>query len=183
MGYALAFAAVAMGADVTLISGPTALPRPDEVEFVAVETTSQMHEAVMMRLNNANCLIMAAAPADFTPAFVAHNKIKKQGASMTLDLAPTIDILADASTHRRKGQILVGFALETDHGVDNARKKLRDKKLDVIILNSPVAGESGFDTDTNRVTVIWPDKDPVELPTDTKDKIAESILELLSPLL
>ena len=173
-----------MGAEVTLVSGPSRLIPPSGVRFVPVESTQQMHDAVMEAFTEADCLVMAAAPADYTPEHVHDKKIKKSGQKMQLELQPTVDILKAVADRRRKRQVVVGFALETNDGPVNARKKLRDKKLDVIILNIPVAGESGFEADTNRVTIIPRMGKAEEIPLAPKTELAFTILErVIVPLI
>src|SRR5262249_41150490 len=133
MGYAVAEAAIRRGAKVILISGPTALKAPADVEFVPVQTARQMHDAVMSALDRSTIVIKAAAVADFTPRHAAEQKIKRKG-SITLELEPTPDILAEVGA--RKGpRIVVGFAAETHNTLENARKKLESKSLDAIVLN------------------------------------------------
>jgi len=176
MGYALAEAAVSLGAETVLISGPTALTPPDGVKFVPVETTDDLHKAVTKEFANADCLIMAAAPADYTPVKEAPEKIKKSRAHLKLAMAPTVDVLKEVGKKKKPGQVLVGFALETQKGVENARKKLKDKKLDLIVLNNPKEEGAGFEYDTNIVTLIYPGKKPETWPLDTKSNIAVKLL-------
>jgi phosphopantothenoylcysteine decarboxylase/phosphopantothenate--cysteine ligase len=168
MGFALAEAARNLGATVTLVSGPTSIPDPDGIETVRVETTQDMYRAVSARFARIDCLIMAAAPADFRPTETADQKIKKDKAGRTLALKPTIDILARVGA-RKKKQFLVGFALETENGLAHARKKLKAKNLDMIVLNSPCDPHSGFDHDTNQLTIIRPGR-----KAEAYDKIVRS---------
>lgn len=183
MGYALAAAAQAAGAKTVLISGPTALTPPSGVTFISIETTADMHQAVARYLKSANCLIMAAAPADFSPGQQAKQKIKKSGAELQLSLQPTVDILKEAGVKKKKGQVLVGFALETENGVANARKKLKEKNLDLIVLNNPRDKGSAFDHDTNKVTLIRPGRKPEEWQLLPKSSLAVNLLEYLAPML
>jgi len=181
MGYALAAAAAELGADVTLISGPTGMTPPAGVRVVPVETTADLHRATVREFAEADCLIMAAAPSDYRPAQRADKKLKRSG-PLQLDLEPTTDILKDIAGKRKKGQVVVGFALETDHGVENARKKLTAKKLDLIVLN--VTGpDSGFGTDTNRVTLLQPRKKPEAWPVMPKDALAFDLIARIAALL
>jgi phosphopantothenoylcysteine decarboxylase/phosphopantothenate--cysteine ligase len=182
MGYALAEAAAQRGAEVVLVSGPTALEAPPGVEFIPVETTQEMYEAVKSRFERADCLIMAAAPADFTPTNPKSHKIKKGEGGLDLELKPTVDILARLGT-QKKHQVLVGFALETNDGIENARRKLKAKNLDLIILNSPSDPYSAFDFDTNKVTIIRPGQRPERWPLLEKQEVAARILALLSEVL
>lgn len=182
MGYALAIAAADLGAEVTLVTGPTSLPDPIGVTTISVETTEDMYRAVSGRFSRIDCLIMAAAPADYTPSNVLDQKIKKSGADSTLSLKPTIDIL-ERLGHRKKKQLLVGFALETENGVANARKKLKLKNLDLILLNSPCDPGSGFDHDTNQVTLIRPGRKPDQWPLQNKDALAGRLLDVIVAML
>lgn len=182
MGYALARQATALGATVTLISGPTALTPPPNVDLVSIKSTSDLKKAVSKHFPNCDCLIMAAAPADYRTRRVSLSKLKRRTGTMDLDLVPTEDILASLSSARRKGQVVVGFALETDNGPANARRKLKEKHLDLIVLNQP-GPDSGFDTDTNRVTIIAPRRKPISWPLAPKEEIARKLLELVGKML
>ncbi|UCE23484.1 MAG: bifunctional phosphopantothenoylcysteine decarboxylase/phosphopantothenate--cysteine ligase CoaBC [Candidatus Zixiibacteriota bacterium] len=182
MGFALAEAAVASGAETTLISGPTDLTPPAGVRYITIETTGQLRTAVKKEFVKSDCLIMAAAPADYQPKKKQLSKIKKSDKELTLPLKPTVDILKDIASVRRKKQVVVGFALETDDAIANARRKLKEKKLDMIVVNTPGA-DTGFEHDTNSVTLIMPGKKPVELPLASKSQISFSILDRLSTLL
>jgi len=182
MGFALAEAARDLGAEVVLVTGPSALVNPNHVKTVRVETTRQMYNAVRRRFAEVDGVIMAAAPADFEPATKATRKIKKGPAGLHLELTPTVDILAELGA-RKKKQVLVGFALETENGVDNARKKLKAKNLDLIVLNSPRDPESAFDYDTNRVTIIRPGRRPVAWPLMWKNELAVKLLEIIAAML
>lgn len=182
MGYALAKAAADYGADTVLISGPTSLEPPAGVRLITVETTAQLHRAVKKEFPSADCLIMAAAPSDYTPARAEKSKIKKSSNSLSLSLKPTVDILADIAGSKRKGQLVVGFALETDNGLANARKKLREKKLDMVVLNT-VSAETGFEHDTNAVTLILPGRKPISLSVAPKSQISVTILDQVCSLL
>ncbi len=181
MGYALASAAADLGAQVTLISGPTGLTPPTGVMFVAVETTGDLHAAVKREFKTADCLIMAAAPSDYRPVHAADKKLKRSG-PLTIDLEPTTDILKDIAPKKRKGQAVVGFALETDNGVEHARKKLKEKHLDLIVLNL-TGPDSGFSTDTNRVTLLVPGKKPETWPLMSKEAVAAKLLLEIAGLL
>ncbi len=180
MGFALAEAAVDLGAVVTLIAGPTALQPPDGVDFVHFTTTEDLHIAVLEAIENADCLIMAAAPADYRPVRTADTKIKKSDDKLILELEPTVDILKDiASRPLRQRLVVVGFALETDRPLENARRKLLEKKLDMIVLNQ-VGRDTGFDSDTNQVTVLMPGGDPIVLPLAKKKEIASRVLDMIA---
>ena len=152
MGYALAEAALRRGAKVILISAPTALKPPSAAEFVSVQTAREMREAVMAALERSTIVIKAAAVADFTVRNIADQKIKRNGAR-TLELEPTEDILAEVG--RKKGvRIVIGFAAETENGLESARKKLESKSLDAIVLNDVSQPGIGFDSERNAVTII-----------------------------
>jgi phosphopantothenoylcysteine decarboxylase/phosphopantothenate--cysteine ligase len=153
MGYALAEAALRRGARVTLVSGPTALAAPAVEEYVAVESSAQMREALLERFGRASITIMAAAVSDFTPAEVAGQKIKRKG-EMNLALRPTEDILTELSSRRAPGQLLIGFAAETENLVENARRKLERKQLDAIVLNDVSRPGLGFGSERNAGEII-----------------------------
>ena len=182
MGYALAEAAHALGAEVTLIAGPTSLAAPGGIEVVPIEITQQMYEAVAARFEGCDCLIMAAAPADFTPSHAASEKIKKAEAELRVELKPTVDILAEMG-RRKKKQVLIGFALETENGDANARKKLKAKNLDLIVLNSPRDAQSAFGYDTNKLTLIRPGRKADAWPLLNKSEAAERLLALTARML
>lgn len=152
MGYALAEAALRRGAKVILISGPTALTPPSSAEVVQVQTAQQMRDAVMAHLDRATIVIKAAAVADFTVRSAAGEKIKRKG-PMTLELEPTIDILAEVGA-KKGSRIVIGFAAETNDAVANARKKLESKSLDAIVLNDVSQPGIGFDSERNAVTIL-----------------------------
>lgn len=138
MGYELAKAAKVKGHQVTLISGPTALPAPKGVRLVKVTSAQQMYQAVMKAYPKADAVIMAAAVSDYTPAHCFKGKIKKNGKGLNLKLIPTVDILRKLGQNKGK-RVLIGFALEVANGKRNALKKLREKNLDYVVLNSPAA--------------------------------------------
>ncbi len=176
MGYHLAERAFARGADVTLISGPTSLPRPTGVEREWVTTTEQLREAVGRRLGTADVLIMAAAPSDFRAREVASGKPQRATAGHSVHLDPTVDVLEATIPHRRPGTVTVGFALEVGANLDRAREKLRRKQLDLIALNPADEPESGFAVDTNRVTFVT-DTEVRPLELLPKPEVAERILD------
>jgi phosphopantothenoylcysteine decarboxylase/phosphopantothenate--cysteine ligase len=154
MGHAVAERALRRGADVVLITGPVALSPPPGVRVVSVGTTGEMRDAVLAELPELDLLVMAAAPADYRPAEVATHKIKKGHERVVLGLVQTPDILCDVRDAKRAGQGVVGFALETESEIENARKKLTEKGLDVIVVNNPSVEGAGFATDTNVATII-----------------------------
>lgn len=180
MGYAIARAARELGAEVVLISGPTSFPPPGGVRLIGIESTDDLLRAVEREFDSCDCLIMAAAPADFTPADPSSQKIKKSGNDLSLSLKPTVDILRRIGGRRRPGQLLVGFALETENGVENARRKLEEKRLDLIVLNDLRDDGAGFDVDTNRVTVISAEGESIPLNLASKERISEQLLEIVA---
>ncbi|MCP4632564.1 MAG: bifunctional phosphopantothenoylcysteine decarboxylase/phosphopantothenate--cysteine ligase CoaBC [candidate division Zixibacteria bacterium] len=182
MGYALAIEAKAEGADVTLISGPCKLPAPRGIELIKVKTSEQMASAVKEYFKSCDVLIMAAAVADYAPTNPHDSKLKKSEESLKLDLNPTEDILKAVSKMKGK-QVVVGFALETDNTVENARKKIEDKKLDLIILNDANEPGAGFDVDTNRIDIIYPDGNFEKFPLMTKRDLAVEIIKKIIPLI
>ena len=180
MGYAIAEAARDRGAHVTLITGPTALPNPPGVELRRIRTALELFQAVQQATGAADALIMAAAPADFRPAAVAAQKIKKGAEeSMTVELLKNPDILAGTTG----SFIKVGFAAESEALLNNARSKLSAKGLHLIVANDITATDSGFDVDTNRVTLVDRDGGVEELPLLLKSEVADRILDRVVSLL
>ena len=187
MGYAIAEAAAARGARVTLVSGPVTLPVPEGVERVNVISSQDMFEAVHAAFDSCDGLIMAAAPADFTPAAFAEQKIKKNGREgMTLELAATRDILKSIGERKRQQRVM-GFAAETEHLAENAAKKLEAKNLDMIAANDVTAAGAGFAVDTNAVTLYKRDGSSEQSGTMPKRALADWLLDRLfekdSPLI
>ena len=175
MGYAIAKVASARGADVTLVSGPVALEVPPFVRFVGVESARQMFDAIRSEAENADVVIKAAAVADFRPIEVASEKIKKSGENSKIDLERTDDILAWLGEHK-KNQFLCGFSMETQNLLENSRKKLQKKNLDLIVANNLRTQGAGFGTETNVVTLIGADFE-IELPILPKIQVASRILD------
>jgi phosphopantothenoylcysteine decarboxylase/phosphopantothenate--cysteine ligase len=175
-GYAVAAEAVLRGAKTTLVT-TVALPAPPGAEVVAVETASEMAEAVLGRADQADVVIMAAAVADFRPAARAAGKIKKDAGPPDVVLEPTTDILAELGRRTRSGQVLVGFAAETDDVVANAQGKLRRKHLDLIVANDVSAPSVGFEHDTNEVTIIGPAGVVQNVPLADKRVVARAVLD------
>jgi phosphopantothenoylcysteine decarboxylase/phosphopantothenate--cysteine ligase len=175
MGYALAAAAHARGATVTLVSGPVAISPPAGVDTIQVRSAQDMYDTVMANLEAATIVLMAAAVADYRPARMAEQKMKKDGSALVLELEATADILA--SVGRVKGaRIVVGFAAETENVLANAHKKLQKKNADLIVANDVSASDAGFDVETNRVTLVSPDENQA-LPLLTKRETADRILD------
>lgn len=185
MGVAIAEAAWRRGATVTMIAGHTDVQAGEGIEVVGVDTTEEMAHAVASTLPSADVLVMAAAPADFRPTIAAGQKIKKRGrnAPSAIELEPTVDILADTRQVRPAGAIIVGFALETENGIRNARAKLEEKNLDLVILNDATEEGAGFGGDTNRVTIVSAAGYEESLPLMSKREVAEAILDRVELLL
>lgn len=180
MGYAIAHAAMLRGADVTLVSGPTALKYPPLVRTIPIVTAQDMYEAVTREAEHADIIIKAAAVADYTPETVADNKIKKSDSDLSIPLRRTQDILGYLGTHRRSGQFLCGFSMETEHMLENSRKKLDKKNLDMIVANNVKDAGAGFQGNTNVITMITRDS-VTQLPLMDKEEAAHAILsEILS---
>jgi len=181
MGYALAEAVHARGADVVLVSGPTELPPPGGVTIQHVESTEDLARALQGLMKGANALFMAAAPADFRPKATGKTKRPRSEGSLTLELEPTPDVLA--SLQRPKGCLVVGFALETGNGLARARQKLQDKSLDFVVLNDALEPGAGFEVTTNRVTVLSKGGGQMDLPLLPKRDVAERILDAVEEAL
>ena len=184
MGYALAAAARARGATVVLISGPTALQPPAGVEFIRVTSAAEMHRAVVRRAAQADVVIMAAAVADYAPAAATSQKIHKDSDSLTLSLVRTPDILAELGAQRGAGDrpLLVGFAAETADVIASARRKQREKKVDLVVANDVSRTDAGFEVDTNEVTLVSADGEDT-LPLQSKSAIAAQVIQRIETLL
>lgn len=178
MGYCLAAAAMRRGAEVTLVSGVTGLRAPICTRLIEVQSAEDMFEAVKKEAANQDIIIKAAAVADYTPVEVSDEKIKKHDGSLSLDLTRTVDILGWLGEHRKEGQFLCGFSMETEHIIENSRKKLEKKKADMIVANSLKTEGSGFGVDTNIVTMILKDE-MIELPLMSKEEVAAKILDVI----
>lgn len=178
MGVAIAAAAWRRGANVTLVAGPLGVQIPVGVTHVPVQSTTEMRDAVAAHVGNADLLVMAAAPADYQPTERAAGKLKKTGGVRALELRETPDILLSTKAARRAGAVVVGFALETDDLLANARKKLDGKGLDMVVLNAANEPGAGFGVDTNRVTIVRREHDaPEQLPLLDKRAVADAILD------
>lgn len=176
MGYAIARCAMERGAEVTLITGETSIPKPPFVKVIPVISAADMFEAVKENMDEADFIIKSAAVADYTPAVVADEKIKKKDGDMSIPLTRTTDILKYVGQNRKAGQVICGFAMETKDLIENATKKLNAKNVDMIVANNLKVAGAGFGTDTNVVTLIK--KDGIkELPILTKDEVAKAILD------
>ena len=177
MGFALAEAARQRGAEVTLVCGHTTAKRPEGIPVTEVESTCELYDAVLARAAEQDVVIQAAAPADYRPAHPSAQKIKKQaGEGITLELVENPDIAAAVGAARRPGQTLVGFAAETEHLLDNARRKLDKKNLDMIVANDVSRPGAGFNVDTNMATLLTREG-MVECPLQSKRDLAERILD------
>jgi phosphopantothenoylcysteine decarboxylase/phosphopantothenate--cysteine ligase len=174
MGYALAEAAIRRGARVLLVSGPVAITPPAAAELTRVESAAEMRQAVLNLLPEATIVIKTAAVSDYRPKSTASQKLKRSG-PISLELEPTTDILAELS-RRKQGQIIVGFAAETENTLENARKKLVSKSLDAIVVNDVSREGVGFDSDRNAVTIIT-EHEVVEVPENTKWEVAQRVLD------
>ena len=176
MGFAMARAAAMAGADVTLISGPVELKTPRGVQRIDVTTAHEMNRATLLAWPDSNALFMVAAVADFVPIDPADSKIKKTSASLQLALEPAPDILKACGRTKRADQFLLGFAVETEDELNQARLKLETKNLDMIVVNNPNTPGAGFDVDTNVVTIVTPEGEE-PLPLMSKDEVAREILK------
>ena len=180
MGYAIAEAAHARGAHVTLISGPTAIQPPKGVDVVRIGTTQELYDAVLGHAD-ADVVIQAAAPADYRAREISPTKIKRTGDSLMIELVPNPDIAAALGARKHPGQTLVGFAAETNNVIENAQGKLKRKSLDLIVANDVTRAGAGFDVDTNIVTLI-DGEGMKELPMMTKREVADGILDRVAEL-
>lgn len=178
MGFAVAEAAAARGADVTVVAGVTSVEPPENVKVVRGVSAAEMHEAVMTELPNATVFIGSAAVADYRPANAPAEKIKKDGKeTMSLELVKTPDILADVSKNRTNGLLVIGFAAETSDVVAYARSKMEKKGLDMVVANDITKDGAGFNTDTNVATIITKTGSETDLPKMPKREMADRILD------
>jgi phosphopantothenoylcysteine decarboxylase/phosphopantothenate--cysteine ligase len=180
MGYALADAALSRGANVILVSGPTALHPPERCEIVRVTTAEEMRNAVLGRMAEATMVIKAAAVADYRAANISEQKLKRTG-PMTLELSPTEDILAEVAKRRRPGQLIVGFAAETENLTENGRAKMLRKGADAIVVNDVSGQGVGIDSDNNAATFLTRSTS-IEMPEMPKRKLADRILDEIATL-
>lgn len=181
MGYALARQAMLRGADVTLVTGPTALTPPPFVDVVSVESAKEMFEEVITLAANQDIIIKSAAVADYKPTSMATEKMKKKDGDSVIELVRTQDILSHLGSNKKANQLLCGFSMETEHLIENSKKKLETKHADMIVANNLRESGAGFGTDTNVVTLITKE-DMVELPILSKDEVANRILSKLACL-
>jgi len=185
-GYAVAQAAIDAGADVTLVTTPTALTVPIGAKIVRVETAKEMLDAVLKESSDADALIMAAAIADFRPKQAAGNKLKKRDGIPQIELEETEDILEAVATNsakKKRPRVTVGFAAESSDLLENADEKLKSKHLNFIVANDILAHDAGFSVETNRVTFLFADGEKKSLPLMSKTEVAEAIIEHVAALL
>jgi phosphopantothenoylcysteine decarboxylase/phosphopantothenate--cysteine ligase len=182
MGFALAEAALKRGANVTVVAGATTAAVPSGVRIVNALSAEEMSQAVARESAGASVFIGAAAIADYRPMQRAEQKIKKSNDSITLTLERTPDVLSQVAASRTNGMLVVGFAAETENVIDNAREKLRSKKLDAIVANDVTRHDSGFDSATNAITIITGDDNPIALPVLSKREAADRILDVIVQL-
>lgn len=175
MGYAIAKAAMRRGAEVTLVTGKTDLTPPISVETVDITSAAEMADAVKSRADKQDIIIKAAAVADYRPRYTADEKIKKKDDDMSIALERTEDILGYLGAHKREGQFLCGFSMETENMEHNSREKLHKKNLDLIVANNLKQAGAGFGTDTNIVTLMS-ETDTVQLPMLSKEEVADRLL-------
>ena len=183
MGYAIAEAARNRGAEVVLVSGQVAISPPEGVKLVSVVSAQDMAEAVFEHFETTDILVMAAAVADYRPAEVADQKIKKKDGDMVIRLARTTDILGTIAGKKKEGQFICGFSMETENLLENSRKKLEKKKLDMIAANSIAEPGAGFAHDTNKITIITKDSElslPLISKLETADRILDAIVAAIS---
>lgn len=182
MGYAIARVAAARGAEVTLVTGPTEIKKPGFVKVVPIESAREMYEAVTAVSEEQDAIIKAAAVADYRPAHVSDEKIKKKdGDELSIPVERTDDILAYLGSHKKPGQFLCGFSMETEHMLENSRKKLEKKNLDMIVANNLKVAGAGFGTDTNIVTLITKAGER-QLEKMSKEQVADKLLDAIFQL-
>ena len=182
MGYAIARVAAARGAEVTLVTGPTEIKKPGFVKVVPIESAREMYEAVTAASEEQDAIIKAAAVADYRPAHVSDEKIKKKdGDELSIPVERTDDILAYLGSHKKPGQFLCGFSMETEHLLENSRKKLETKNLDMIVANNLKVAGAGFGTDTNIVTLITKAGER-QLEKMSKEQVADKLLDAIFQL-
>jgi phosphopantothenoylcysteine decarboxylase/phosphopantothenate--cysteine ligase len=177
MGYRIAEAAWERGADVVLISGPTALSAPVGVTVLQIDSTRDLEATVRAELPGADVLVMAAAPADYRPSNPGDSKRSRIEGALAIPMEPTEDILTATKGHRKKGSVIVGFALETGDALAKGLAKLERKDLDLIVVNDALEPGAGFEKETNRVALLGRDGSRQILPLQSKREVAEAILD------
>jgi phosphopantothenoylcysteine decarboxylase/phosphopantothenate--cysteine ligase len=179
MGYAIAEAAIEAGHEVVLISGPVNIDAPKGVKLVAVSTSDEMHDAIHRHLAGTDVIVMCAAVADYKPATISEQKIKKRREPLSLDLVPTRDILASLGKEDRQF-LLVGFAAETNDLEENARKKLREKNSDIIVANDIGTADWGMESDENEVTILFRNNEKRKISRAPKKIIARELVKIFA---
>jgi phosphopantothenoylcysteine decarboxylase/phosphopantothenate--cysteine ligase len=185
MGFAVASEAARRGADVEVVAANVSLPHEEGIHYIEVETAAELEQATLRAFQYAEVLVMAAAVADFRPAAPESTKISKgdRQEGMNLPLEPTSDVLAELSSRRRTGQLLVGFAAEHGEGaVERARGKLEGKGLDAVVVNDISRGDIGFDVEDNEVTILMPDAADRRVPFGPKSQVASAIIDAVEAL-
>jgi phosphopantothenoylcysteine decarboxylase/phosphopantothenate--cysteine ligase len=185
MGYAIAAKAKLAGAEVTLVSGPTSLPQPDGIKVINITSAEEMHRSMRLESLESDIIIMAAAVADYTPVYPREGKIKKNkaGEELKLEMKSTTDILKEIGDNKKEGQLLAGFALESENEIEYGRKKLESKNCDMIVINSANKPDSGFGGDKNTITIIDRNAAQKEFPPMTKGECAGAILRHVAKLM
>lgn len=181
MGFAIAEAAAAKGHNVSLIAGPVTLDTPADVRRIEVESADDMLAAVQKELPGQDVLVMAAAVSDFRPRIMTHHKLKKSTMPRVIELRKNADILKTVQPDKGN-RIFVGFAAETDNIFLEASRKLNEKGLDMIVANDITQSDAGFGMDTNRVTLIYPDKEPEHLPLMSKIDLGERLIDIIESM-
>jgi phosphopantothenoylcysteine decarboxylase/phosphopantothenate--cysteine ligase len=179
MGFAIAEAFSMAGAEVTIVSGPVSIPTPIGIKIEKVFSAQQMYEAVEKHFAESDIVILAAAVADYTPMYVADKKIKKKEAVFNIELTKTIDIAATLGKQKKTNQLIVGFALETDNELENAKGKLEKKNFDLIVLNSLQDKGAGFRYDTNKIKILDKEGNQYDFDLKSKQEVAEDILTIV----
>lgn len=181
MGHALALAAFYRGADVTVVTGPTQLIFPNEIKVIKINTADEMYEAVIKEFKKCNIFISAAAVSDFKPKVFSPNKIKKKNSNLIIELELNKDILAEVGKVKKKNQKIVGFSVETENEIENSFIKMKNKNIDMIVINNPLEKGAGFEVDTNQITILTSQGKLTEFPLKHKFEVANDILnELIS---
>jgi phosphopantothenoylcysteine decarboxylase/phosphopantothenate--cysteine ligase len=181
MGYAIAEAALAAGHEVTLISGRVNLRAPKNVRLESIETSDEMYESVQRAIQDCDVLVMCAAVADYKPAKYSREKLKKKSAGLALELVPTRDIIASVAAQNRSF-LVVGFAAETENMAENAQKKLRQKKCDLIVANNISRDDFGMESDENEVTIFFKNGNERKISRAPKKNIAHELVKIISKM-
>jgi len=184
MGFAIAEACANEGADVILITGPVSLETKNPcIKLIRVQTAAQMYSECINYFSSCEAAILSAAVADFSPAETLSNKVKREKSDWSINFKPTKDIAAELGAMKRKNQVLVGFALETDNELEHAKEKLKRKNFDFIVLNSLNDAGAGFGTDTNKISIIDKDNNIDNFELKSKQEVAVDIVNKLKALI